>query len=116
MIEKRPSCHEAGAARRRGGLLGWVHHDDAAAATVAALEHGRAGQAYNIVDDQPATWEDVFTTMAAALGAPPPPGAAVGVPARGAVRGHVRRRHLDALADNQGRPGARMAPRLPHLP
>ena len=56
----------------RGGLLGWVHHQDAAAATVAALEHGRAGQAYNVVDDLPATWQEVYTAMAEALGAPPP--------------------------------------------
>jgi nucleoside-diphosphate-sugar epimerase len=64
-------------ARRRlpvaeGGVLGWVHHEDAAAATVAALERGRAGQAYNVVDDLPASWQEVFTAMAAALGAPPP--------------------------------------------
>jgi nucleoside-diphosphate-sugar epimerase len=64
-------------ARRRlpvakGGVLGWVHHDDAAAATVAALERGRPGQAYNVVDDLPATWWEVYTTMAKALGAPPP--------------------------------------------
>jgi nucleoside-diphosphate-sugar epimerase len=56
----------------KGGVLGWVHHEDAAAATVAALEHGRPGQAYNVVDDLPATWEEVFTAMAAAFGAPPP--------------------------------------------
>jgi nucleoside-diphosphate-sugar epimerase len=56
----------------RGGVLGWVHHRDAAAATVAALEHGRAGQAYNVVDDRPASWEEVFTAMAKAFGAPPP--------------------------------------------
>lgn len=55
-----------------GGLLGWIHHHDAAAATVAALEAGRPGQAYNIVDDQPATWLEVFDAMAAGLGAPPP--------------------------------------------
>jgi nucleoside-diphosphate-sugar epimerase len=64
-------------ARRRlpvahGGVLGWVHHEDAAAATVAALEHGEAGQAYNIVDDQPASWDQVFTEMAEKLGTPPP--------------------------------------------
>ena len=64
-------------ARRRlpvckGGVLGWVHHEDAAAATVAALERGRAGQAYNLVDDLPASWQEVFTAMAAAFGAPPP--------------------------------------------
>ena len=72
VIEKRALLNKRGLPVARGGLLGWVHHDDAAAATVAALEHGRAGQAYNIVDDEPATWEDVFTTMATALGAPPP--------------------------------------------
>jgi hypothetical protein len=38
-----------------GGVLSWIHHVDAAAATVAALEVGRPGQAYNIVDDQPQT-------------------------------------------------------------
>jgi nucleoside-diphosphate-sugar epimerase len=56
----------------RGGLLGWVHHEDAAAATVAALERGLAGQAYNVVDDLPATWEEVYTAMAEAFGAPRP--------------------------------------------
>jgi len=56
----------------RGGVLGWVHHEDAAAATVAALERGRPGQAYNVVDDLPATWEEVYTAIAAAFGAPPP--------------------------------------------
>jgi nucleoside-diphosphate-sugar epimerase len=54
------------------GVLGWVHHQDAVAATVAALEHGRAGQAYNVVDDQPASWLEVITAMAKAFGAPPP--------------------------------------------
>jgi nucleoside-diphosphate-sugar epimerase len=56
----------------KGGVLGWVHHQDAAAATVAALEHGRPGQAYNLVDDLPATWREVYVTMARAFGAPPP--------------------------------------------
>jgi nucleoside-diphosphate-sugar epimerase len=55
-----------------GGLLGWIHHEDAVAATVAALEHGRGGQAYNLVDDRPATWEEMFTAMARAFGTPPP--------------------------------------------
>ncbi len=55
-----------------GGLLGWVHHEDAVMATVAALERGRASRAYNIVDDQPATWREVFTAMAEAFGAPRP--------------------------------------------
>jgi nucleoside-diphosphate-sugar epimerase len=56
----------------RGGVLGWIHHEDAAAATVAALERGRPGQAYSLVDDLPVTWEEVYTAMAEAFGAPPP--------------------------------------------
>jgi len=56
----------------RGGVLGWVHHQDAVGATVAALEHGRAGQAYNVVDDRPASWLEVVSAMAKAFGAPPP--------------------------------------------
>jgi len=55
-----------------GNPLPWIHVDDAAAATVAALEHGRPGAAYNIVDDEPASWRQVFTAMAEALGAPAP--------------------------------------------
>ncbi|MFD4369940.1 NAD-dependent epimerase/dehydratase family protein [Rhodococcus sp. NPDC058521] len=59
--------------RGEGGTLGWLHVDDAVSATVAALEHGKAGHSYNIVDDEPATWGDVFDAMAAATGAPRPP-------------------------------------------
>ncbi|MFD2767805.1 NAD-dependent epimerase/dehydratase family protein [Micromonospora eburnea] len=55
-----------------GGVLPWVHVEDAAAATVAALEQGRAGQAYNIADDEPATLAQVFTALARAFGAPAP--------------------------------------------
>jgi nucleoside-diphosphate-sugar epimerase len=54
-----------------GGVLGWIHHHDAAAATVAAIEKGTPS-AYNVVDDQPATFEQMFTAMAEAIGAPRP--------------------------------------------
>src|SRR5262249_62269918 len=39
-----------------------------AAATVAALEKGRAGQAYNIVDDEPVRWADYLDALGAELG------------------------------------------------
>ena len=52
-----------------GGFVSLIHLDDAAAATVAALEKGRAGQAYNIVDDEPVRWADYMDTLAAELGA-----------------------------------------------
>ncbi|WP_280387393.1 NAD-dependent epimerase/dehydratase family protein [Nocardia wallacei] len=59
--------------RRATGTTGWIHVDDAAAATVAALERGRADTAYNIVDDEPASWGAMFTELARTIGAPTPP-------------------------------------------
>jgi nucleoside-diphosphate-sugar epimerase len=52
-----------------GGFTNFIYLEDAAAATVAALEHGRAGQAYNIVDDEPVRWADYLDALAAELGA-----------------------------------------------
>jgi nucleoside-diphosphate-sugar epimerase len=52
-----------------GGFATFIYLEDAAAATVAALEKGRAGQAYNIVDDEPARWADYLDALAAELGA-----------------------------------------------
>ncbi|WP_067717126.1 NAD-dependent epimerase/dehydratase family protein [Nocardia yamanashiensis] len=51
------------------GRMSFVHIDDVVSATVAALEHGRAGQSYNIVDDEPVSWTVLFDAMAAAVGA-----------------------------------------------
>jgi 2-alkyl-3-oxoalkanoate reductase len=54
-----------------GGIFSWLHLDDGAAATVAALEH--SGPAiYNIVDDEPAPARDWLPVLADALGAKPP--------------------------------------------
>ncbi len=52
-----------------GGYANFIYLDDAAAATVAALEKGRPGQAYNIVDDEPVRWADFLDTVAAEFGA-----------------------------------------------
>jgi len=52
--------------------MSWIYIEDAAAAIVAALEHGRAGQAYNIVDNEPVRWHDFMTELARAGGAPAP--------------------------------------------
>ncbi len=52
-----------------GGFANFIYLEDAAAATVAALEKGRAGQAYNIVDDEPVRWADYLDAFAAELGA-----------------------------------------------
>jgi nucleoside-diphosphate-sugar epimerase len=54
-----------------GGISSFIHLDDAAAATVLALEHDGAG-IYNIVDDEPAPVRDWLPVLASALGAKPP--------------------------------------------
>lgn len=53
------------------GRFSLIHVEDAASATVLALEHGVPG-VYNIVDDEPATQREWVPALAAALGAPPP--------------------------------------------
>jgi nucleoside-diphosphate-sugar epimerase len=56
-----------------GGAVPLIHHDDAAAATVAALERGEPGAAYNIADDDGSqTWRGYLTDAAAAFGLPRP--------------------------------------------
>jgi 2-alkyl-3-oxoalkanoate reductase len=54
-----------------GGISSFIHLDDAAAATVIALEHDAAG-IFNIVDDEPAPMRDWLPALASALGAKPP--------------------------------------------
>src|SRR3954470_22095328 len=53
------------------GVWSFVHIDDAAAATVAAVEHGATG-IYQVVDDEPAPVRDWLPTLAKALDAKPP--------------------------------------------
>lgn len=54
-----------------GGIWSFVHIDDAAAATVLAVEHGDPGL-YNIVDDEPAPVAEWLPYLAECLGARPP--------------------------------------------
>jgi nucleoside-diphosphate-sugar epimerase len=53
------------------GVWSWTHVDDAAAATVLAVEHGTSG-IYNIVDDEPAKVSEWLPYLAQAVGAKPP--------------------------------------------
>jgi nucleoside-diphosphate-sugar epimerase len=57
---------------RTSGVLPWVFVDDAAAATVTALESGKGGTAYNVADDEPAGMSAMITATAEAVGAPRP--------------------------------------------
>ena len=54
-----------------GGVWSHVHINDAAAATVAAVDHGEPG-IYNVVDDEPAPVREWLPVLASALGAKPP--------------------------------------------
>ena len=78
-ISLAPDAVMAGAIRKRrfplvgdgGGVSSHVHIEDAAAATVAAVEHGQPG-IYNVVDDDPAPLREWLPVLANALGAKPP--------------------------------------------
>jgi nucleoside-diphosphate-sugar epimerase len=54
-----------------GGMMSFIHLDDAAAATVLALKHDGSG-IYNIVDDDPAPVRDWLPKLAESLDAKPP--------------------------------------------
>jgi nucleoside-diphosphate-sugar epimerase len=54
-----------------GGVFSFIHIDDAADATVAAVESGATG-AFNVVDDEPAPWRDWVPAYAEAMGGKPP--------------------------------------------
>jgi nucleoside-diphosphate-sugar epimerase len=54
-----------------GGIWSFVHLDDAAAATVLAVEGGAPG-IYNVVDDEPAPVREWLPALAEAIGAKPP--------------------------------------------
>jgi nucleoside-diphosphate-sugar epimerase len=54
-----------------GGVWSFIHIEDAAAATVAAVERGQPG-IYNVVDDEPAPVREWLPVLASALGAKPP--------------------------------------------
>jgi nucleoside-diphosphate-sugar epimerase len=53
-------------------LLPVLHLDDAVSAAVAALDHGRPGSIYDIVDDQPVSMTDIVRELAKRIGAPRP--------------------------------------------
>jgi nucleoside-diphosphate-sugar epimerase len=78
-ISRAPDAPLAAPIRKRwfpiigdgGGVWSHVHIDDAAAATVAAIDHGQPG-IYNIVDDEPAPVREWLPVLASALDAKPP--------------------------------------------
>jgi 2-alkyl-3-oxoalkanoate reductase len=86
------------------GISSFVHLDDAAAATVLALEH-EGPKVYNVVDDEPAPLREWLPVLADSLGAKPPrhfpvwlakifagePGVMLATEARGASNAKAKR-------------------------
>jgi nucleoside-diphosphate-sugar epimerase len=78
-VSKRPPGVQSEAVRKRQfpivdggtGYISFIHIDDAATATVAAIERGRRG-IYHITDDEPAPASEWLPALAAALDAKPP--------------------------------------------
>ena len=54
------------------GIVSWVHIDDVAKATADAVDRGRGGQIYNIVDDRPQSFGDYARELSAKLHRPRP--------------------------------------------
>jgi nucleoside-diphosphate-sugar epimerase len=54
------------------GIWSFLHTDDIATATLAAIENGRPGEIYNIVDDEPAPTKEWLPYLAQQVGAKPP--------------------------------------------
>ena len=55
-----------------GGVWSFVHIDDAATATIAALERWTPGEVFNVVDDEPAPVREWLPALASSIGARPP--------------------------------------------
>lgn len=52
------------------GIVSWIHIDDVVSATAAALDHGRGGEIYNIVDDRPQSFNGYIRELGERLGRP----------------------------------------------
>ena len=54
-------------------LMNMIHRDDAIGAILAALKNGRAGEVYNVVDDEPVSQFNFFQWLSGPLGKELPP-------------------------------------------
>ncbi|OBB75128.1 MULTISPECIES: NAD(P)-dependent oxidoreductase [Mycobacterium] len=52
------------------GIVSWIHIDDVVSATAAALDRGRGGEIYNIVDDRPQSFNGYIRELGEKLGRP----------------------------------------------
>ncbi len=98
-----------------GGIWSFTHIDDAASATIAALEHGKPG-VYNVVDDEPAPVSEWLPYLAQAIGAKPPRRIPVWLGRLAAGEAAVLKDDRGAwVLEREGQAGARLAAALPEL-
>ena len=75
MADEIPKAIKRRMLRIVGPGTGWwslIHIDDAAEGVVCAIEKGKAGETYNICDDEPILVKDAFGFIAETIGARPP--------------------------------------------
>jgi nucleoside-diphosphate-sugar epimerase len=87
-------------------LLSWIEIGDAARATVDALERGRSGEIYNVVDDEPVRFGDYARALAYELGAAAPRSvpmwlSRLAVPYAATILGHTELRVSNAKAKEE---------------
>ncbi|HTD65915.1 MAG TPA: SDR family oxidoreductase [Candidatus Limnocylindria bacterium] len=73
---------EARLAGNGSRLINMVHRDDVVNAAIAALERGRAGEVYNVADDEPVSQREFFLWLSDKLGKPMPPPVTDEIPQR----------------------------------
>lgn len=98
---------------RRGGTTSLVHIEDAAAGAVAALGNGRAGHAYNVVDDLPVTWSRFMHEVAVAAKSRPPRSVPNGLLRLSPYLGALMVRSQLALDNGRARRELGWSPRFP---
>lgn len=79
------------------GYASYIHIDDLVEALLSMPERGRAGQIYNLADDEPAPVRAFYERLATLLGAPPPP-------SLHPIAGHALVASLGLLSRLRGRP------------
>ncbi len=76
-------------------LINMVHRDDVVGAIIAALKNGRAGEIYNVVDDEPVPQIHFYRWLSETLGKNMPPfGAGPGERKRGVTSKRISNRKL----------------------
>lgn len=85
---------QAGTLRTPGdgnGLISLIHVVDMARAVVLALEAAPSRSLYNVMDDEPVTWREVYGYIAMQeRGAPPTPGGSVLLPSLGCSNARIK--------------------------